>query len=189
MKFPGVKIIVRASESRSSNVALLKQSIPDLIESWDLVGVGCGRAMVNACRIAGEGPAVHLEDDIVLCDRFLDKLHSAIAARPYAAINFFSRRKDDLTIGSRWSDRYDYLQCTYLPSHLSAAVVDLAESQIARGEVVDYADVLVAKVLKARKLSHWIHVPNLVDHLRYRSTVNPLRGCGRQSKSFHLNVK
>ena len=56
----------------------------------------------ESLRMAGSDPCVHLEDDIILCDHFVDRITNEIMKRPNDVIQFFSMRKDDLTIGSRY---------------------------------------------------------------------------------------
>jgi len=94
----------------------LHQHIPDLAVVTD---DGCG-VMQNhkraLCHTDGE-PFVLLEDGVLLTKGFQGKVEAVIASRNNDVITFFSRRRDDLRVGSRYTSAMAFYmaQCVYFP--------------------------------------------------------------------------
>jgi hypothetical protein len=134
----------------------------------------------------GGDAAVHVEDDIVLTSDFLPKIEAAIAERPAVLQQFFSLRKSDAELGSRWMPGRSYcmLQCTYLPPGYAEAIYDYYPVWPERKVNRNSCDLWIAYFLAARRERYWLHVPSLVQHRRARSAINPRRSSGRQSVSF-----
>lgn len=186
-----MRIIIRAVPSRLSMVEYLKKHLPQaevLMDNNDpaLDGkVKCMLTFKRALAAAGRGACLHMEDDAVLTRDFAAKAEVAIAARPDRVIQFFSMRKDDATVGSRWDRSFMMTQCFYLPPLYSAAIVAHAPDWQARHpEHPGGIDLLVADWLKRRKEAYWIHCPSLVDHRVAKSAASPGRSSKRQSKTF-----
>ena len=137
----------------------------------------------RALEMAGEDSHIAMEEDVVLCRGFRDKVEAAIAERPKNVIQFFSMRRDDKTIGSRWCRSFCMNQCTYFPAGYSSKVLAFSVSWSRRSEHPTGTDLMVNDFLRARKEQHWIHVPSLVDHLPLRSEIGK-RSRGRRSLTF-----
>ena len=138
--------------------------------------------------MAGENPCVHLEDDIVLCDNFYEKIINEIKKRPNDVIQFFSMRKDDLTVGSRYitGSKFCMNQCFYLPSGMSRELLEYGKTWKRIKEHPTGYDYLMADYFKEHKIKYWNVVPNLVDHFPMKSRINPRRSTKRQSFTFKL---
>ncbi len=172
-------------ERRKSIQAILSQ-VPEAILVWDTTR----NAMDTWCKsleAAGEGPAVNVEDDIQLVPDFRRRLEAAISERPNAVIQFFSMRKADLEIGSRWDRKFSMSQCTYFPPGYSAGLRDFAVSWRLKHDHTNNRtayDYMVDDWLRSRKEPYWIHVPSLVNHQKFKSIINPRRSSARQSPTF-----
>ena len=140
----------------------------------------------NGLIMAGEDPCVHLEDDIVLCNDFMNKISEELNKHPDDVIQFFSMRKDDLTIGSRYIPGYLFCmnQCFYLPAGMSKAILDYMDEWTRYDEHPTGYDYLMADYFKIHKIKYWNVCPNLVDHLPVKSRINPKRSSKRQSFTF-----
>lgn len=137
-------------------------------------------------EMAGDDPCVHLEDDIILCDDFVRKIEAEIAKRPNDVIQFFSMRKDDLTVGSRYinGSLFCMNQCYYIPPGMGTkllAYMDVWDRYDTEPNAYDY---LMADFFKLNKIKYWNVCPNLVDHKVAKSRINPKRSSKRQSFTF-----
>lgn len=139
-------------------------------------------------ELAGDNPTVQLDDDIILTSNFIEKLNSVIAEYPNDVIQFFSMRKDDLTIGTRWVPGYRFMmqQCYYLPKGVAKGILELAPAYYETCKVGDKAptDLLMADYFRKNKMKYLNYCPNLVDHIEEVSTIDTRRSRKRQSKTF-----
>lgn len=187
--------IIRTCRQRPGAFERYKSAIPGLIECFDDLDktIYCNTSMLNirkALRIAFDtkSSAVFLEDDILLCENFYHKVLGEINNHAGDVIQFFSMRKEDLTIGSRYIAGYKYLmnQCVYLPLEVIEKILDCFDDfeNIRTDNKIGGTDSLIAFTLKKYKLNYWNAVPNLVDHLIGTSAIDRRRSSKRQSLTF-----
>lgn len=179
------QIIVRAVRERAEMVEYLQRHIPDLRVVWDERRDGFD-TLDRALELAGELPAVHIEEDILLTEGFREKLEAEIAERPETPIQFFSMRGADLRIGSRYDRGRNYLmfQCTYLPQRMSANFREFAQCwNIGHPEHPGGMDLALRDFFVERRIGYWLHCPSLVDHRVGRSMLSP-RSSTRTSLTF-----
>ena len=190
-----LQFIMVACPQRQKFVDEVKALIPNLRISMDDFPEGACKYPTNAFlnfqrawSWAGDSPSVMLEDDIILCDDFMEKILYQIAQRPNEVIQFFSMRKDDLSIGSRYDtgSKFMMCQCYYLPSGLGAELHEYSKGYYEQMEDgVIPSDSCIASFLKHRKMKYWISVPSLVEHRIAPSIAGPGRSKYRQSKTFN----
>lgn len=134
----------------------------------------------------GDDAGLFMEDDIILCDDFVKKAFDEIRKRPNNVIQFFSMRKDDLTIGSRYITGSKYLmnQCFYLPEGMAKEILEFAKDWKGWEKDPTGLDTLIASYLKSKKLRYWNVCPNLVDHKVQKSRIDSRRSSKRQSLTF-----
>ena len=162
--------------------------IPDLIVCRDVKHDAMDTFRMSLAMI-GDAPAVNLEDDIILCDNFREKILTEINQRPNEVIQFFSMRKDDLTIGSRYIRGGDFCmnQCFYLPPKMSADLLKYMDIWQGYEQNPTAYDYLMADYFKEHKIKYWNVCPNLVDHKIQKSRINPRRSTKRQSFTFQYD--
>jgi hypothetical protein len=179
------QIIIRAMPERSDEIAYLSAELPQAVWCIDKT-CNAMDTFLDAMRLAGEQPAVHMEEDIVLTRNFQQKLDAAIAERPNDVIQFFSMRKADLTIGSRYDpgSRFMMNQCFYFPAGISKQVLEYAPLWERRREHPTGTDIMIADYLRNHKMQYWIHVPSLVQHKQLVSLIDSRRSKKRQSLTF-----
>ena len=143
---------------------------------------------LNCLEMGAGDPVVHLEDDAVLCEDFITKIEAAISWHPRNVIQFFSMRKDDLRIGSRWQSGAKYMmnQCHYSPKGFDSSLLAYARVWPRLKEHPSGYDTMMGDFLKLNKAKYWNHVPNLVDHRIAKSMIDPRRSSKRQSLTFHM---
>ena len=137
-------------------------------------------------EMAGNDPCVHLEDDIILCDHFVDRVIHEISKRPRDVIQFFSMRKDDLTIGSRYipGSKFMMNQCYYIPPMMGPIMLDYSLHWEGLEDEPTGYDLMMADFFRLHKVKYWNVCPNLVDHKVCKSRINPKRSSKRQSLTF-----
>lgn len=187
-----VRIIVKAVPERQPYIDYLKKNLPqaefcmdekrDAFDTWN-----------RAMEMAGSDECVHMEEDVIITKHFYKKLCDAIKEKPFHIIQFFSMRKADLTVGSRWDKNFLMNQCTYYPYQYSKFIRDYWDvwSKIP-GKLEKHpngTDQMVCDWIRATKLKYWIHIPNLVDHRVGKSEIDPRRAStNRQSLTFKDGV-
>lgn len=137
-------------------------------------------------EMAGDDPCVHLEDDIILCDDFVRRVEAEIAKRPNDVIQFFSMRKDDLTVGSRYirGGAFCMNQCYYIPPGMGTKLLAYMDVWDRYDEHPTGYDILMADFFKLNGIKYWNVCPNLVDHKVAKSRINARRSSKRQSFTF-----
>jgi hypothetical protein len=157
-----VLVVIRAVPQREHLHGYLARRVPDAVWCIDRAKDGRGN-FVGAMRVQGDRDAVHLEDDVILTRDWQAKVAAAVAEAPGSVVQMFSRRKADLTTGSRWQAGRTFVnaQCWYLPGALAPAVVEHYGSWTMPGLLFDLG---VADFLRERRLRYWLHAPSLVQH-------------------------
>mgnify|MGYP000527357147 CR=1 FL=1 len=185
------RIIVRTCKGRESIVSNLLASLPEAEVCFDDTGKGAMGNFLKSLRMSGEAPTLMMEDDTLLTEDFLPKVTDAINANPDSVIQFFSRNKDDLRIGSRWQPGGSFImgQCHYMPRTMCRALLDYAQDWPRLEEHPHGTDLMVADFLKSLRIRYWKHVPSLVDHLPTKSMIDPRRSTSRKSLTFENPMK
>ncbi|MDE2096211.1 MAG: hypothetical protein KGL39_03130 [Patescibacteria group bacterium] len=183
------RIIIKSVPQRAEYAAYLRRLLP-AAEWCQCDGLEVGgvkpamRTFLRALHMAGDSAAVHLEDDVVLTRDFVGKLEVVVKQRFWSVIQFFSMRKLDVTVGSRWDSDYMMNQCFYLPPGYSLALMDFHARWPGKVENPTGTDTMLHDFLKARKERYWLHVPSLVQHRECKSVIDARRSSKRQSITF-----
>lgn len=162
-----------------------KKAIPPLIFAKDFSHSSLDTFKL-ALFYAEDDASVHLEDDIILCNNFYDKIRAEIAKRPNDVIQFFSMRGDDIKIGSRYINGSQYLmnQCFYLPKGMAKDVLEFSKTWDPKDPD---SDTMLRGYFAKNKIKYWNVCPNLVDHKQEKSRINPRRSTKRQSFTFRYD--
>lgn len=180
-----MRYIVKCVPERLHYVEQMKIQIPNLEICLDEKRDAM-HTFKKSLLMSGEDEVVHLEDDIILTSDFINKIESVIKKRSDNMIQFFSMRKDDLTIGSRYiyGSLFCMNQCVYYPKHYSSKILEFSKIWDRYDTEPNATDYLIADWLKSKKESYWNHIPSLVEHRQVKSIINPRRSTKRQSKTF-----
>lgn len=171
--------------TRRNVVDYLRSHIPGLQVVED-DGRGVMANHQRALRATNGQPFVLLEDDVLLTRDFTAKAEAVIAERPDDVITFFSRRKDDLTLGSRYMSAMGFYmaQCLYFPAGVGPAIADYHPISPTLTKDPTASDRVVAAWCKHDGRNIWISVPSLVEHLPITSAIDSRRSKNRQSLTF-----
>jgi len=183
-----MRYIIRGVSQRQECVDYLKTHLPNAEYLIDTPGNAMS-GFLHALSISGTDPSIHMEEDIWLTNDFENKIESVISKHKSEVIQFFSMRKADIDIGSRYEPGRTFLmnQCFYLPKEYSKLIYNYYFNGWDDERKIRYKtgyDILIADFLKSRKEKYYISIPSLVDHRRLKSIINPKRNIGRQAKVF-----
>lgn len=179
-----MRIIIQAmKEGREDYNEYLAKHLPQAEWCFD-TEKSAWSTFISSLEMAGNDPCVHLEDDIILTKDFIPKLEAAIAEHPYDIIQFFSMRKADIDVGSRWDRKFAMNQCTYFPKDIGLDLVEYSKTWPYRERDPNGYDTMMNDWLKSRKQKYWIHVPSLVQHRQGVSLIDRRRSSKRQSPTF-----
>lgn len=186
-------VMVSPIEERRKNVEILKSQIPDLIiieadrSKCDLFTVYLESLNPDDC----DG-IVMIEDDIKLCDGFMDRITEAIQAHKTDVIQFFTRAlSKNLSRGYKNGGDFSSTVCNYYPASFCKLLQDAGYIQYfkevyypTKHEPWTYPiDTYIAFVLGYNKMRHWLELPFFVQHLSLKSTLGN-RSTKRQSIYF-----
>tara|TARA_Y100001963_G_scaffold126665_1_gene179381 strand:- start:170 stop:715 length:546 start_codon:yes stop_codon:yes gene_type:complete len=179
-----MQYIICSVPERKDYVREVKKQIPEVIEVKDEIRDHMDtykRAMIRSNNKA----TVFLEDDIILTSNFKSKIESVIAERPKEIIQFFSMRKADIEVGSRYDNNFIANLCFYVPDNFINGYLNYLEQWIPENlDDPTASDLAFRAYLKKIKMKYWIHCPSLVEHREIKSAINPRRSSKRQSKTF-----
>lgn len=145
---------------------------------------------LNSMRMTDK-PCVHLEDDIILCDEFVEKVYDAVRQFPDHVINFFSLRSRDYIERKPFfvaGSRFMMNQCFYLPIGYGHKIADFYNEWTRKSEHPTGYDILMADFLKSRREKYVQWFPHLVNHQVGKSMINPKRSSMRIDKNFKKDL-
>lgn len=183
-----VKILIRAVKERGEFIDYLKKHLPQAEWCFD-EKQDAMHTFIKGMRMAGDEPCIHMEEDIILTRDFVKKANKVITQKPFSLIQFFSMRKDDIRIGSRWDGKFMMNQCHYNPPYYSNLIADYWERWTKKIDDPMGYDLMMQEFLRERKEKYWISVPSLVDHRVAKSMIDPRRSSKRQSLTFQDGVE
>ncbi len=182
-----MKVIVRKMPSMA-----LDRSFAQL--SGDYLTCYAGNAMqtfIASLMMSQDDDCLNLEDDIVLCDGFLEDAKKEIAKHPSKVITFFTLKNVGETKEMPGST-FCMNQCVYMPKWFNQALLKYAatwlSSKKGRANPTAY-DYMMGDLMQSLKETYVIHMPCLVQHMEMRSRINPRRSSKRQTKNFKGDEK
>jgi hypothetical protein len=190
-----MKIIINTCAGREKFVEYLTSIIPNAIINYDdfppeAKGKMTTTAWNNYCRgwkLAGNSPCLQLDDDIILCDNFIEKVEAVVDTFKNDVVQFFSMRKKDLSVGTRWEAGATFLmqQCYYLPAGMAKEIHEFSsEFYDYTQEITCPTDHVISDYLQKNKKRYLIYVPNLFNHRVAVSAIDKRRSSKRQSFTF-----
>lgn len=174
------------SPERQANVEQMQRQIPALEVVLDEIGDGYA-SFFEACHRLNSTGGVLLEDDVLLCRNFPERVEVIIAEKSTdRLISFFERPKIDLSTQLVAGSQFMWMQCIYLPPGFPQQCINyydefkMTRPQHWAGMATDR---LIAYVLTKLNLKYWRIRPTLVQHLPFRSVIGS-RSTKRQTPYF-----
>lgn len=189
-----VRYIVRTvdfAKDRLENVAELKRRIPQLEVDIDTIH-DCYKSLFRTCDSISEEGGVIIEDDVVLCRNFMERVEGVIAEKgPENLISFFEKPKVNLVTRFCPGAEFLWSQCVYYPPkfnelfHKHWETFQRDEPRLARDM---HYDCYIRYVLKKEGMRYWRIRPTYVQHLDFKSAISP-RSTKRQTSYFIDDVE
>lgn len=129
-------------------------------------------SFIKQLKIISEEDSVLLEDDLILCKNFKQKIEEIIKQFPDKIINFFTFPAKFFK--TRESQNFLWNQCTYYPKGMAKQVAEKMEEikdQVSQKHERLQYDILESEALKNLGLTHVQYRPCLVQHLDGRSLI------------------
>lgn len=119
-------------------------------------------SFIKQLNIISEYDSVLLEDDVILCEDFENKLYKVIEKYPNKIVNFFFR--PNLYFSTHEIDEFIFNQCTYYPKGISNLISEEMIRVRQKTTVCRQYDVLESSALKNLGMTHIVYRPCLVQH-------------------------
>jgi len=180
-----MRFLCQAIQTRAHIVEYLRRHIPGLEVVWDQHR-SARLTWLSVLEAAGSDAVVVVEDDIILCKGFCKTVLQIISTHPMDLIQFHSRVKDDLAIGSRYRSGKSFCGnlAVYFPAGMSKALLEFSKDHPRWQTDPTGYDLLMGDYMQLHKLRYWNHVPSLCDHLPLVSEIDRKRSRFRQSATF-----
>ena len=189
-----IKFLVMRSPmpQRRENVEAMKKQIPNLVVK-DCQEPGLFEQAIECWQLEDEYDGiVILEDDVQLCENFMERIMTAIEERPDESISFFESAcsKKPLHSEYRPGSKLMWMQCRYYPAKIAKLLCKQEEYEYFKENWRKYTtawsypiDTYASVVFRRHKLKYFMKLPFLVQHLPIRSAVGN-RPTNRQTKFF-----
>ena len=180
-------------KERIENVKLLSSQIPNLrVIPADRAKCDLFTVYLDSLKPDAYDGIVMIEDDIKLCEGFMEKITKVIEEKNADVIQFFTRAlSKNLTRGYKSGGTFSSTVCNYYPASFCKVLRD--DAYIKYFKEVYYPtkkepwtypiDTYIAFVLGHNHMRHWLELPFLVQHLALKSTLGG-RSTKRQSIYF-----
>lgn len=184
--------MVSNSLERIENAKKISEHIPELViyegDNNDVFNKYIRCFNIDNCF---DGVVV-LEDDILLCKGFYNKIMEVICKHRETVISFFEKPNSKKELKTSFNSGYDFMfnQCNYYPRW----ACDLFKDKQTIDRFKDWyinsgkkwiapIDIYIANVLGENKIKYLMKVPFLVQHLPMKSMLGN-RSTKRQTKYF-----
>lgn len=131
------------------------------------------RSFIDQLKYISSDDAVLLEDDVILCKNFKERIEEVVAQHPNCVINFFEDPFIFYLTETRPGIKYRYNQCTYYPKGVAKTIADKMEEIWPEYQNEKNYDFLQSYAMDALGMSYISYRPCLVQHKHMDSIINP----------------
>jgi len=129
---------------------------------------------------------LHIEDDAILCNNFIEKMQAEVEQHPEHVIQFFSKFDQDATSESGFHYRFVGGVCFYIPRALIKPIHRYVLNWHDRTLNPTAWDVAIGYMMREQKMFYWLVLPNLADHRVSQSIIDCNRQQDRRSNTFKI---
>ena len=129
------------------------------------------KSFINQLKYISSNDSILLEDDLILCKNFKERIEEIVAQYPNSVINFYESPHDFYFTEERRGIKYRFNQCTYYPKGVSKLIADKMEEIWPRYQNIKQYDFLQAYAMDELGMSYLSYRPCLVQHLNGRSII------------------
>lgn len=167
-------------------VSEMQKQIPDLIVVRDVKHQAMD-TLLRALEAAGDDSCIHIEDDLELCNEFVERSSRFIAMTPYIPIVFYSASVKRTEL--RPASSFYTTTCFYLPEGMSADVLDFYHNRwdetVKGKDDPDWTDLLLSRYLVSIHQPYLQLSPGIVQHKLGKSAISPYHNSKRQTQYFY----
>lgn len=167
---------------------VLDKSFNQLSGQYDVCFAGNAmETFMKSVEMSRDDDCLNLEDDIILCDNFLERVNEVIARHPDKMISFFTLKNRPMGDNVESSKTFCMNQCVYMPKWLNRLLIQYYPKWINTSRGKDNPtgyDYMMSDLLDIIKEKYILYQPSLVQHIEMKSRINPRRSTKRQSKTF-----
>lgn len=137
-----------------------------------------GKAFFRWLKQMKKQDCVVLEDDIILCDHFEERINAAIQTCPNRLTNFFADYKQWQPC--HWKQEWNNTQCVYYPKEISRKIYKFYKKYPIY-KLFSKHSPLLSLTMSLMNIQHWVYFPCLIQHLDLDSLIydNAVSGCRR----------
>lgn len=128
-------------------------------------------SFVKQMHIISDDDALFMEDDIIFCKDFKEKVQEAINKYPNEVINFFWQPLAYFIKGKVRGEKFLYNQCVYYPKGVAAKIADEMQRLIDNGIKWTQYDEIQAAAMKNLGIDFINYRPCLVQHIGAKSLL------------------
>lgn len=139
------------------------------------------KSFIDQLKYISQWDSVLLEDDLILCEDFKNKIENVIKQNPNKIINFFTRPNEWFTTHECMI--FSYNQCTYYPKGIGNIIASEMLNIQTNNKSLPY-DLLESKALGELGISHIQYRPCLVQHIDNNSLIQGFTLNDRRSPYF-----
>ena len=129
------------------------------------------KSFINQLKYISSDDSILLEDDLILCKNFKERIEEIIAQYPNSVINFYESPYDFYFTEQRRGIKYRFNQCTYYPKGVSKLIADKMEEIWPKYQNIKQYYFLQAYAMDELGMSYISYRPCLVQHLNGRSII------------------
>lgn len=116
--------------------------------------------------------SIFMEDDIILCKDFENRINEVIKKYPNQIINFYFQPLQYQVKGLRRGKDFLFNQCVYYPRYITSKIAKEMEILLEEGFKFDQYDRLQAKAMERLGIDFISYRPMLVQHKKGPSLLN-----------------
>ena len=176
-----MKVIIQKVEAR--NIDNILEQIPDAIVHTDYTG-NATLGFIDSLKLGTGSDILKLEDDIELCDDFVNKVQKTISEYPNRVISFFTLKKINKT--KELSGRTFCSSCAmFIPDRFAKGIIEFHKKGWNKIDIHPTGyDLMFGDYLTSINEKYILTNPSLVQHKQIVSVINSRRSKYRQAKNF-----
>lgn len=127
-------------------------------------------SFIDSLEYISDYDSILLEDDVILCNDFKERIEQVISDYPNDIINFFTLPMTYFTTHIT-DDFFKFNQCTYYPKGISKVIAEKMKNHLYENIPYGY-DTIEGWSFKEMNLSYLVYRPCLVQHIDYKSLIS-----------------
>lgn len=159
------------------------KDMPDYHECY------AGNAMETffaSMQMAENKAHLNIEDDVILCNNFMDRVMDVVNKHPDKLISFFTLKKSVKGPTMMPGSSFCMNQCVYYPDGWTEPFLSFFDGWERILEHPTGYDYAMADFMKSRHEKYLLWQPSLVQHRAEKSRIDPRRSTKRQSITFNM---